>query len=119
MHKLWSDFLLAGLLFSSIVHFGAKNPVGLTNDESTPASIRSATALFRNDVLTNLPDQRTAGDTSKQNHVKHSVTHGPAPRGSGELAPTLHQLLITTAQAVLYLSFRLSRPGGRAPPASA
>lgn len=118
MQRLWSNFLLAGLLFSSIVHFGAGNPARLTA-ESTPSSIRSATTLFRNYALTNLPDQRTAGDISKQNRVKHSVTHGGLPTDSGKPAATLHQLLVTTDRSVLYLSFRLSRPGGRAPPASA
>lgn len=120
MQRLWTTFLLAGLLMSASVHFGAGNPAGLTDAESTPSSIRSATTLFRNYALTNLPDQRTAGDISKQNRVKHSVTHGGlAPTHSGEPAATLHQLLVTTDRSVLYLSFRLSRPGGRAPPASA
>jgi hypothetical protein len=32
-------------------------------------------------------------------------------------ATTLRQLLVTSDRSVSYLSFRLSRPGGRAPPA--
>jgi hypothetical protein len=120
MQRLWTTFLLASLLFSAIVHFGSSNPAGMTDAESTPVSIRSAATLFRNYALTNFPDQRTAGDTSKQSRVKHSLTHGGlAPRDSHEPASMLHQLLVSTDQSVLYLSFRLLRPGGRAPPASA
>jgi hypothetical protein len=75
--------------------------------------------LFRNYALTTIPCQRTAGDTSKQNRVKHPVTHGGlAPREAGVPATAVHQLL-STDRSVLYLSFRVSRPGGRAPPASA
>ena len=120
LQSLWTSFLLAGLLFSSSVTYGARNPAGQTDGESGPTSIRSATCLFRNYALTTLPGQSTAGETSKQNRVKHLITHGGlAPRESGEPATTLHQLLVTTDRSVLYLSFRLSRPGGRAPPASA
>jgi hypothetical protein len=120
MQGLWTTLLLGVLLFSSSVTFGARNPAAQANGESTPASIGSAAGPLRNYALTTLPDQRTAGVTSKQNRVKHSVTHGGlTPRETGEPATTLRQLLVVTDRSVLYLSCRLSRPGGRAPPASA
>jgi hypothetical protein len=116
LQKLGTSFLLAGLLFSSNAIYGARNPAGETNGESEPTSVNSAATLSRNYALTTLADHRTASDTSRQNRVKHSLTHGGlAPRESREPA-TLHQLLVTTERSVLYLSFRLSRPGGRAPP---
>jgi hypothetical protein len=118
LQRLWTSFLLGGLLFSSSVTFNGKNQAGETHGKSGPSAIRSTTALFRNYALNTLPDQRTAGDTSKQNRVKHSVTHGGlSPRETGDPA-TLHQVLVATDRSVLYLSFRLSRPGGRAPPVS-
>jgi len=120
LQRLWTSFLLAGLLFFSSATYSARNPADQTNWESKPPSVNSAATLFRNYALTTLADRRTASDTSRQNRVKHSLTHGGlAPRESGEPATTLHQLLVTTERSVLYLSFRLSRPGGRAPPASA
>lgn len=112
--------LLVGLLFSSSAVFGAGNSADQREGESGPTSIRSAAALFRNYALTTLPGQRTASDLSKQNGVNRPVTHGGlAPGESGVPAATLHQLIVTTDRSALYLSFRLSRPGGRAPPASA
>jgi hypothetical protein len=115
MQRFYSGLLLGSLLFSSTATFTANRQ---TKTESA-ASIRSSLTLFRNYALTTLPDQRTAGDTSKQNRLKHSVTHGGlAPKETGEPARTLRQL-ITTERSGVYLSCRLSRPGGRAPPAFA
>jgi hypothetical protein len=115
IESLLTSFLLFGLLFSSSATVGARRISG----ESGPTSIRPAATLFRNYALTTVPGQRTAADTSKQNRVKHPVTHGGlAPRASGVSATAVHQLF-STDRSVLYLSFRASRPGGRAPPASA
>ena len=114
-----TSFLLVGLLFSSSATVGARNLASRIEGESGPTSIRPAATLFRNYALTTIPGQRTAGDTSKQNRIKHPVTHGGlAPRESGVPAPAVHHLL-NTDRSVLYLSFRVSPPGGRAPPASA
>ena len=119
IESMLTSFLLVGLLFSSNVTLGAKNLARRIERESGPTSIRPVGTLFRNYALTSIPGQRTAGDTSKQNRVKHPVTHGGlAPRESGVPATAVHQLL-STGRSVLYLSFRISPPGGRAPPASA
>ena len=118
IESLLTSFLLVGLLFSSSVTLGAKNLASRIERESGPTSIRPAATVFRNYALTTIPGQRTAGDTSKQNRVKHPVTQGLALRESGVPATAVHQLL-STDRSVLYLSFRVSRPGGRAPPASA
>lgn len=85
-----------------------------------PTSIQSTESPRRNHALPTIPGQRVAGDISKQNRVKHSVTYnGLAPRKFGSPEAIVRQRLALTGQSVLYLSFRLSRPGGRAPPASA
>jgi len=119
LESLLTSFLLGGLLFSSSATVGARNLTSRIERESGPTSIRPAATLFRNYALTTIPGQRTAGNTSKQNRVKHPVTHGgPAPRESGAPATVVHQLLITD-RSILYLSFRVSCPGGRAPPALA
>jgi hypothetical protein len=119
IETMLTSFLLVGLLFSSSVTGGARNLTSRMEGESGPTSIRPMATLFRNYALTTIPGQRTAGDTSKQNRVKHPLTQGGlAPRESGVPATAVHQLL-STDRSVLYLSFRVSRPGGRAPPASA
>ena len=119
MQKLYTSILLGGLLFSSSASFSGKNQGRQTSDDSGPIAIRSVAPLFRNYALTTLPDQRTAADTSKQNRVKYSVSHGGvAPAAGIPPATTLRGLLVTTNRSILYLSFRLSRPGGRAPPVS-
>jgi hypothetical protein len=119
IESILTSFLLVGLLFSSSVTLGARNLASRMERESGPTSIRPAATLFRNYALTTIPGQRTAGDTSKQNRIKHPVTHGGlAPRESGVPATAVHQLL-STDRSVLYLCFRVSPPGGRAPPASA
>jgi len=119
LQKLYTSILLGGLLFSSSASFSGKNQGRQTSDDSGPIAIRSVAPLFRNYALTTLPDQRTAADTSKQNRVKYSVSHGGvAPAAGIPPATTLRGLLVTTNRSILYLSFRLSRPGGRAPPVS-
>jgi len=119
LQRVLTSFLLAVLLFSTSATFSARNQASPTNSESGPSPIRSVTPLFRNYALTSLSDQRTAGETAKQNRVKRLVTHGGlAPRVTGEPATTLRQLLVATDRSVLYLSCRLKQPGGRAPPAS-
>jgi len=116
MQRFCSGLLLGSLLFSSTATFTANRHA---NTESAAASIRSALTLFRNYALTTLPDQQTGNVNSKQNRVKQSVTHGGlAPKETGEPIRTLRQL-VTTERSGLYLSCRLSRPGGRAPPAFA
>jgi hypothetical protein len=83
-------------------------------------SIGSQESPRRNHALTTVPGQRVAGDISKQNRVKHSVTHNSlAPRKVGTPVAIVRQRMALTNQSALHLSFRLSRPGGRAPPASA
>ena len=114
-----TNLLLVGLFVSSSAAVGAVNLAAKGEGEAGPTSVRSATTLLRNYALTTVPGQRTASDISKQNGVKRPVTNGGlAPRESG-IATAVHQFLVTTDRSVLYLSFRSSRPGGRAPPASA
>ena len=114
------NLLLVGLLFSSGTSRNAKAQAGQTEEKPGPTSIRSARTVLRNHALTSSPEQRVAGDISKQNRVKHSATYiGLAPAEAGAPAAIVRQRLVTTDRSVLYLSFRLSRPGGRAPPASA
>lgn len=118
--RLLTRFLLAGLLFSSGAARSANYPASQREGESRPTSISAAPILIRNYALTTLPDQRTAGHVFKENRVKHLVTpSGPGRRVSGVPATIVHQLLVSTDRSVLFLSLRLSRPGGRAPPASA
>jgi hypothetical protein len=118
--KLLTSFLLVELLFSSTSVVGARNPANAREVESWPTSICSRATPIRNYALTTVPGQPVAGHTSRQNSVKHPVTDGGlAPRESGVPATTVHQLLVATDRSLSYLSFRLSRPGGRAPPASA
>jgi hypothetical protein len=118
--RLLTSFLLVGLLFCPGAASGAKNPASPREGESTPTSIGAAPILNRNYALTTLPDQRTAGHAFKENRVKHLVTpSGPARRVADVNVTIVHQLLVVTDRSVLYLSFRLSRPGGRAPPTSA
>ena len=120
LQKLYTSILLGGLLFSSSASFSGKNQASHTSDDFLgPIAIGSIAPLFRNYALTTLPDQRTAADTSKQNRVKYSVSHGGVvSAGAVQPASTLRGLLVNTDRSILYLSFRLSRPGGRAPPAS-
>jgi hypothetical protein len=112
--------LLVGLLFSSRTSLNAKTQARQAEEKPGPTSIRSARTVLRNHALTSSPGKRVAGDLSKQNRVKHSATYnGLAPGEAGAPAAIVKQRLVTTDRSVLYLSFRLSRPGGRAPPASA
>jgi hypothetical protein len=112
--------LLVGLLFSSGVSRNAAIQVGQTQEKPGPTSVCSAKTVLRHHALTSSLGQRVAGDLSKQNRVKHSWTYsGLLPGEAGAPAAIVGQLLVITDRSVLYLSFRLSRPGGRAPPAFA
>ena len=120
-----STLLLVVLFFSSNASIGAKYQANRTEDRigrraawmPAPTFVRSRESLQRNHALTTLPGQRVAADLSKQNRVKHSLIYnGLAPRQFGAPVAIVRQRLISTDQLVSYLSFRLSRPGGRAPP---
>ena len=114
------NLLLVGLLFSSSVSPNAKTQARQTEEKPGPTAIHSAKTVLRNHALTSSPGQRVAGDIFKQNRVKHSVTYtGLAQGEAGAPAAIIRQRLVNTDRSVLYLSFRLSRPGGRAPPVSA
>ena len=118
--SLVTILLLVGLVFSSGTSRNAKIQARQTEAKPGPTSIHSAKTVLRNHALTSSPGQRVAGDISKQNRVKHSANYiGPVPGEAGAPAAIVRQRLVTTDRSVLYLSFRLSRPGGRAPPASA
>ena len=117
LRRLCISFLLLGLLYASTVTFSATSQAAATNTAAGLTSIRSVSPLFRNYGLTTLTSQRSAVDTSTHNRVKYSLTHGGlSPRETGEPPAILHQLLVSTDRSALYLSCRLSRPGGRAPP---
>jgi hypothetical protein len=124
LQSVLSTLLLVVLLFSANASIGAKYQAKLTEDRSrleaewmpAPTSMRSRECLKRNHALTTFPGQRVAADISKQNRVKHSPVYGLPPHEFGAPAAIVRQHLITTEQLVSYLSFRLSRPGGRAPP---
>jgi hypothetical protein len=120
-----STLLLVVLFFSSNASIGAKYQANRTEDRigrraewmPAPTSMRSRESLQRNHVLTTFPGQRVAADISRQNRVKHSLIYnGLTPREFGAPVAIVRQRLITTERLVSYLSFRLSRPGGRAPP---
>ncbi|MGH9875049.1 MAG: hypothetical protein ACRD9S_21545 [Pyrinomonadaceae bacterium] len=116
--SLLTSFLLVALFSSAFA--GARYQARQPEENAGPTSIRSAKTVLRNHALTTFPGQRVAGDLSNQNRVKHSATYkGLAPGEVGAPVAILRQLLVTTDQSALYLSFRLSQPGGRAPPASA
>jgi hypothetical protein len=117
--NLLTRFLLVAL-FSCSVFVGASSQTRQAEEEAAPPSIGFAITPAREYALKTPPGQRAAGDTSKQDRSKHSVTYGgPVAREFGAPASILRQRRITTEQSVLYLSFRWSRPGGRAPPVSA
>ena len=118
VETVWPNLLLVAVLLSSTALVGARNSTKQTEVE--PTAVGAAATLSRNDALTSVPGQGIAVYTSKQNSVKHPVSHvGLSPRESGVPANTVHELLVTTYRSILYLSFRSSRPGGRAPPALA
>lgn len=105
-----------GSSWQSSEDFGQSSVEGLTE----PASVQSTESQRPNHALTTVPRQRVAGDISKQGKLKHSISpNSVATRNFGTPAAIVRQRLAVTDQSVTYLSFRLSRPGGRAPPASA
>ena len=114
------NLLLVGLLFSLSTSGNAKIQARQAEEKPGPTSIRSSKTVLRNHALTSSPGQGVAGDISEQNRVKHSVTYtGLAQGEAGAPAAIIRQRPVNTDRSVLYLSFRLSRPGGRAPPVSA
>jgi hypothetical protein len=114
--NMLTSFLLVAVLLSSSAPAGG-NP---TDQTARPSSVGAAATRFRNYALTTVPCQRIARDTSKLKSVKHPIPHaGLSPRESDVPANSVHQLLVTSQRSILYLSFRSSRPSGRAPPASA
>jgi hypothetical protein len=120
VEKLLTRFLLVGLLLSLTPANGARNVAGLTEKDSGTAAIRTGNPLIRNYALTVITGQRTAGDISKSNRVRYpAVPDGLALRVSVVAPNAVQRFLVATARSVSYLSFRSSRPGGRAPPVSA
>jgi len=114
------NLLLVGLLFSSATSRNATIQTRQTEEKPGPTSIRSAKSVLRIHALTTFSGQPLAVDPAKQNRGKHSVIcSGLAPAKVSAPAALLRERLVTTDRSALYLSFRLSRPGGRAPPASA
>jgi len=112
------NLLLIGLFFSSVTSHRATIQAIQTEEQPGPTSICSAKTVLRHHALTNFSVQRVAVDISKQNRVKHSLTYsGLTPGEVGAPAAMVRERLVTTDRSVLYLSFRLSKPGGRAPPA--
>jgi hypothetical protein len=114
------NLLLVGLLFSSATSRDATIQARQTEEKPGPTSIRSGKSVLRNHALTTFSGQPVVADHSKQNRGKHSVIYSVlASAKVSAPAAILRERLVTTDRSVLYLSFRLSRPGGRAPPASA
>jgi hypothetical protein len=118
--RLLTSFLLVGLLFSTGTARNAKNAASQRERESGPSSIGAAPIRIRNYALTTLSGQRAAGHAAKENRVKDSVAPGVLSRRVSRVpASIVHHPFAATGRPVSYLSLRLSRPGGRAPPASA
>jgi hypothetical protein len=125
--SLLTSFLLVALIFSSASagakyqgKFQAGFQKGQTAEKAEPASVSFTSTVLRNHALTTFPGQYVASDTAKQNRFKYSASYPVlAPGRFGAPAAIVRQLLVTTDRSALYLSFCLSRPGGRAPPASA
>ncbi|HEV7744657.1 MAG TPA: hypothetical protein VGO56_06655 [Pyrinomonadaceae bacterium] len=116
--SLLTSFLLALLVLSSAT--SARYQTRHADGEAAPGSISSATTLLRHHALKVSPAQGVIGDVSKQNRSDHPSTHnGLAPNQFSAPAAILSRRLVSSDQSVLYLSFRTSRPGGRAPPVSA
>ena len=112
--------VLAGIASPGVQCQTAQDYYSAPVEPPARVSIQSKESPRHNHALTSVPGQRVAGDISKQNRIKHFVSHNSlAPRTFGTPAAIVRQRLALTDQSVLYLSFRLSRPGGRAPPASA
>jgi hypothetical protein len=114
-----SALLSVVLLLAANASLAAKSQAA--EDHGLSASvIASNESPRRNHALTTLPGQRVAGDTSKQNRIKHFVTlKSLSPNKFGTPSALVRQRLALADQSVTYLSFPLTRPRGRAPPASA
>jgi hypothetical protein len=116
--RLVTSFLLVGLMFSATAAVGARNSPEKNPEQSGPNLVRSAAALSRLHLLTAVSSQRIASDISKQNSIKRAFAHGGLTQPEFLLSANTLLLLVATERSLSYLSFRLSRPGGRAPPAS-
>lgn len=117
--SLLTSFLLAALVLSSAAT-SARNRARQTQSEPAPGAIGSAATHLRHRALRVSPAHGIAGDVSKQNRSDHPSTQtGLAPNQFSAPAAVLSRRLVTSDQPVLCLSFRASRPGGRAPPVSA
>lgn len=123
-----SSLLLLVLFLSVNASPSANSPAKLAEDRigqrtewmPAPASVRPTDSFLRDYALITVAGQRVARDISKQNRDKRSLIYnGLAPRQFGAPPATVRRRLIVTYQSVLYLSFLLSRPLGRGPPASA
>ena len=118
--RLLINLLLVGLLFSSVPSHHRKIQARQIKETPNPTSIHPANTVLRNPALTSSPGQRLASDLSKQSRGKHSVLYGGLAAATVDApAALVRQRLVTIDWSVMYLSFRLSRPGGRAPPAAA
>jgi hypothetical protein len=115
-----TKFLLVALILSSSAAIHARSAAGKRTSEPGPNSVHTTATLSRNYALTVVPSQRIASDVSKQNSIKRSVIHGGlARRESGLPANLPRPLLVVNERSLSYLSFRLIRTGGRAPPSLA
>jgi hypothetical protein len=111
-----TSLLLVGLFLSSSAFLSAKIQFGQTAEQPGPTAIRSTTTPARDYALKTPSGQRISVDLSKQNRVKHLVVYGGLATEDLNEPATARQFLVSTGRSVLYLSFRLTRPGGRAPP---
>ena len=113
-----TTFLLVSVFFSSTA--GLSNRVDRIATAPAPTSVRSAPTLFRTYALGSFQGQRTAGDTSKQNRVKHPLTDsGLVSARFASLNGTIGRRLVADNASVFNSSFHHSRTRGRAPPLSA
>jgi hypothetical protein len=117
MKKIFlTSFLLVSLFICPNASFS--NRVG--ESEGRPSSVRSAATLTRSYALTSFHSQLTAGDSSKENRVRHPIiTFWLVPRKLIVPNAASGLRLIIDDGHLLYLSARFSRPIGRGPPPSA
>jgi Tfp pilus assembly protein FimT len=116
--RLLTALLLVAVL-SSFAAAVVKSHAPQAAGTSAPASVSSAVTLLSDHAVTTRPGQRLASDASKQNRLRHSLIYAALTPRVGLAATAVKRFLVTPEQSVSYLSFRLSRTGGRAPPVSA
>ena len=113
------NLLLVGLLLSSTSSI-AKVERRQSAERSGPTRIHQAKTVLRDHALTSSAGPQVAGDLSQQKRGKHSLNYiGLAPAKVSALTAFVRLRPRTTDRSFWYLSLRLSRPRGRAPPASA